>query len=210
MSSILTVPTIRPQPVITDLPVWRFSVADYRRLSETGVLNDDDELELLEGLLVPKMPKNPPHILVCKLLRRYLERLLGDGWHVATQDPLSTEDSEPEPDLAVLRGCEEDYGDRLPTSADSPLVIEVADTTLSRDRGIKRRIYARTGIQHYWIANVAEKTIEVYSEPIGEMETPGFASLQKYSLGESVPVELDGQKRGEIAVASIFISVDAK
>ncbi len=210
MSSALSMPTIRPEPAVTDLPVWRFTVVEYRQLSEAGMFNDDDAVELLEGLVVAKRPKNPPHILVCKLLRRYLERLLGEGWHVATQDPLSTEDSEPEPDLAVLRGVEEDYGERLPTSADSPLVIEVSDTTLNRDRGIKRRIYARTGVQQYWIANVTDKTIEVYSEPSGSAESPAFGRSQRYTLGETVPVVIDGNILGEIAVDQLFPAKDLK
>ncbi len=204
MSPVLTELTTRPQPMVTDLPVWRFTVAEYRRLSEAGLLDDDDGVELLEGLLVPKMPKNPPHILVCKLLRRYLERLLGEGWHVATQDPLSTEDSEPEPDLAVLRGGEDEYANRLPTSADSPLVIEVADTTLNRDRGIKRRIYARTGIQQYWVANIPDRVIEVFTDPSGPTETPTFAQSQRYEIGDMIPVIIDGQRFGEITVASLF------
>lgn len=209
MSTIDTTLLHRPQPIVTDLPVWRFTVEEYRRMSETGTLTGDDAVELLEGLVVPKMPKNPPHILVCKLLRRYLERLLGDAWHVATQDPLATEDSEPEPDLAVLQGKEEDYSDRLPTREDCPLVIEVADTTLNRDRGIKRRIYARTGIPQYWIVNIPDRTIEVLTEPTGGTESPTYGHSQRYGLGDTVPVVIDGQQLGDIIVADVFPSKNA-
>lgn len=204
MSPVLIPSAIRPEPAVTDLPVWRFTVDEYRQLSETGVLNADNAVELLEGLLVPKMPKNPPHILVCKLLRRCLERLLGEGWHVATQDPIATADSEPEPDLAVLRGAEEDYYDRLPTTADCPLVIEVADSTLNRDRGIKCRISARAGIQQYWIANLMDQSVETYSDPSGPIEFPSFGQSRSYLRGESIPVVLDGQTFGEIAVDDLF------
>lgn len=201
--------TVHPEPIVTDLPVWRFTVDQYRRMLESGTLTDDDAVELLEGLVVPKMPKNPPHILVCKLLRRYLERLLGDGWHVATQDPIATDDSEPEPDLAVLRGDEEDYANRLPTRDDCPLVIEVADTTLSRDRGIKRRIYARAGISQYWIVSIADQTVEVFTEPTGAMDLPAYGHAAQYVTGEAVPLILNGSQFGEVTINSIFPTRDA-
>lgn len=201
--------TVHPEPIVTDLPVWRFTVDQYRRMSESGTLTEDDAVELLEGLVVPKMTKNPPHILVCKLLRRSLERLLGDGWHVATQDPIATDDSEPEPDLAVLRGDEEDYANRLPTRDDCPLVIEVADTTLSRDRGIKRRIYARAGISQYWIVSIADQTVEVFTEPTGARDLPAYGHAARYVPGESIPVIIDGVHVGEITITSLFPTKDA-
>lgn len=204
MSAIETSLLHRPQPIVTDLPVWRFTVEEYRRMSENGTLTGDDAVELLEGLVVPKMPKNPPHILACKLLRRYLEQLLGESWHIATQDPIATDDSEPEPDLAVLLGKEEEYSDRLPTREDCPLVIEVADSTLNRDRGIKRRIYARAGIPQYWIVSIPDRTVEVFTKPTGATEPPVYGHSQRYALGDSVPVIIDGQHLGDIVVADVL------
>lgn len=204
MSTIETTLLHRPEPTVTDLPVWRFTVDEYRRMSENGTLTDDDAVELLEGLLVPKMPKNPPHILVCKLLRRYLEQLLGGEWHVATQDPVATDDSEPEPDLAVIRGKEEDYSDRIPWCVDCPLLIEVADTTLNRDRGIKCRIYARAGFTQYWVVSIPDRTIEVFTEPTGATESPRYAQTHRYGMSDVVPVELEGRHLGEVAVADVF------
>lgn len=204
MSTIETTLRHRPQPTVTDLPVWRFTVDEYRRMSETGTLTDDNAVELLEGLVVPKMPKNPPHILVCKLLRRFLERLLGDAFHVATQDPVATDDSEPEPDLAVIHGREEDYSDRLPWSVDCPLLIEVADTTLHRDRGIKSRIYARAGFSQYWVVSIPDRTIEVFTDPTGATDSPMYVQSLCYGMGDLVSVVIEGRHVGEISVAEVF------
>ena len=123
-------------------PVLRFSVAQYHEMIRTGIIQDDDPVELLEGWLVTKMNKNPPHVLATKLVANAFARLLPPGWHAATQDPITTDASEPEPDVSIVRGDPRDYADRHPEPADAAIVIEVADTTLARDRGIKRRIYA--------------------------------------------------------------------
>ncbi len=131
-----------------------------------GILTDDDPVELLDGWLVSKMPKNPPHCVVTRLIRQALERLVPAAWYVDTQEPLTTADSEPEPDVVVVRGETRQYLDRHPGPEDVGLVVEVADTTLQRDRTSKKRLYARAGIPVYWIVNLPESRCEVYSEPV--------------------------------------------
>jgi Uma2 family endonuclease len=132
---------------------------------DAGVLTDDDPVELLEGILVFKMPKKPNHRLAVRLLTSAIDAMLPAGWHFQAQEPITLEDGEPEPDGAVIRGQPRDYGQRHPGPGDVALVIEVSDTTLERDRGIKLRSYARAGIPVYWIIDLASRSIEVCSEP---------------------------------------------
>src|SRR5438132_6163993 len=131
-------------------PVFRLSVEQYHAMIEAGVLTDDDPVELLEGVLVFRMPKNPPHRISIAKLERAIRPLLPSNASIQWQDPITLSDGEPEPDIAVIRGQAEDYPDCHPGPDDVYLVVEVADTTLARDRGIKLRSYARAGIAIYW------------------------------------------------------------
>jgi Uma2 family endonuclease len=127
-------------------PVWRFSVAQYHQMIRLGILTEDDPVELLEGWIIHKMPKNPPHRAATKLTRNALEEIVPEGWYVDAQEPITLLDSEPEPDVVVVRGNTRDYLDRHPGSQDLALVVEIADSTLERDRTSKKRLYARAGI----------------------------------------------------------------
>src|SRR4051812_36814523 len=133
--------------------VWRLSVDQYHAMIRAGILTEDDPAELLEGVLVQKMPKNPAHVLAKLLLVEALRKILPAGWFVNDQDPVTTRDSEPEPDVAVSRGSPRDYPTRHPGPKDTPLVVEIADSSLRRDRGLKKRLYARARIPEYWIVN---------------------------------------------------------
>ena len=89
-------------------PIWRLSVEQYHEMIDAGILDEDDPVELLEGWLIPKMPKNPPHSFTTDLTREALAGLLPTGWYVRGQEPITTEDSEPESDVAVIRGDRRD------------------------------------------------------------------------------------------------------
>lgn len=89
---------------VPTLPIWQLSVEQYHQMIQTGILTEDDPIELLEGWLVPKMPKNPPHRISTALVREALTRLLPVGFFVDSQEPLTTDDSEPEPDAMVVQG----------------------------------------------------------------------------------------------------------
>ncbi len=191
-------------------PIWRLSVAQYHRMIRTGVITDDDRVELLEGWLVTKMPKNPPHRLATKLIYDLLIRLLPAGWYVDAQEPITTKDSEPEPDIVVVRGEPRQYPDRHPGPADLSLVIEIADATLRRDRSLKKRLYARAGVPCYWIINLAEKQVEVYtsptspSSPSGTGSQPDYGLRQDYLSTDDVPLVLDGKEIGHLAVRDLL------
>ena len=185
-------------------PVMRFSVEQYHEMIRVGILQDGDPVELLEGWLVTKMNKNPPHVIALALVAKAIDRLLPSGWHVKTQDPVTTESSEPEPDVSIVRGDVRDYFDRHPGPADSAIVVEVADSSLSRDRGIKRRIYARAAVPVYWIVNLVDRQIEVYSDPSGPAEKPEYRQEKIFAATDEVPVLLGQQELGRLRVADLL------
>lgn len=173
-------------------------------MTRAGILTDDDPVELLEGWLVTKMPKNPPHPLTTQLTREALARLVPDGWFVDAQEPITTEDSEPEPDVVIVRGERRQFRDRHPQAQDVAIVVEVSDTTLQRDRSLKKRLYARCGIPVYWIINLVENQIEVYTEPSGPEEQPDYRRRQDYRLADEVPLMIAGQELGRLAVSEML------
>jgi Uma2 family endonuclease len=185
--------------------IFRLTVAQYHELIRSGKLTDEDPVELLEGILVYKMPKNTPHATSTKLVRREIEPRLPLGWHYQTQDPITLGDGEPEPDGAVVRGKIEDYAKHHPGPSDVALVIEVADSSLERDRGIKLRSYARAGIPVYWIINVEDRQVERYREPTAPGGVvPSYQLIDIYREGESIPLALPGSAEAAISVNALL------
>ena len=187
------------------VPVRRFSVDEYHRMIRLGILTDEDHVELLEGWIAPKMPRTPRHDGTITLLyHRVLGPLLPQGWFCRGQSALTTPESEPEPDLAIIRGDEHTFLKRHPGPKDMALVIEVADTSIRRDRVIKARIYARAGIPHYWIINLSAARVEVFSEPSGPTDTPSYGQRRSYGRRRSVPLVLNGAVVAEIPVRELL------
>ncbi len=184
--------------------IWRLSVEQYHEMIRAGILTTDDPVELLEGWLVVKMPKNPPHILATNLMRDALAQLLPKGWHINTQDPVTTESSEPEPDVAVIQGTRRQYSERHAGPQDLALVVEVSDSTLGRDRGLKKRVYAETKIIIYWIVNLVDNQIEVYTDPTGPTEEPDYRRRQDYGPADDLPVVIAGVEVGRLAVRDLL------
>ena len=181
----------------------RFTVDQYHQMIETGIIKEDDRVELLDGWIVQKMPPNPPHSQAVRRLNRWFTRALGEDWVLGVQDPATMTHSEPEPDLVIARGPEERYGDRHPGPLDIALVIEVADTSLSEDRSAKFSIYARARIPIYWIVNLIDRRVEVYTQPRGG-KNPTYRTRRDYGPAESVPVALAGKTVGSIPVREIL------
>lgn len=129
--------------------LWRCSVEQYHAMIQAGILTTEDRVELLEGWVVTKMPKNPRHSVVTHLVREALARVLPADWRARTQEPMTTLDSEPEPDVLIARGGPRHYMDRHPGPHDVTLVVEVADSSLPRDRALKKRFYAAAGVPVY-------------------------------------------------------------
>jgi len=184
--------------------IWRLSVEQYHAMIQAGILTDDDPVELLEGWLVFKMPKNPAHRATTRLVRTALDNVLPVGWYTDSQEPITLLDSEPEPDVVVVRGDTRQYLDRHPAPPDLALVIEVADTTLQRDRTSKKRAYARAGIPVYWIVNLGNEQMEVYTQPWGEAEQADYAQRQDYERLTIVPVVINDVEVGTLAVEALL------
>jgi Uma2 family endonuclease len=170
---------------------------------ETGVLGENDRVELLEGWIVAKMTHNPPHDLSLTLAQEGLQGLLPTGWMLRIQCAITTEDSEPEPDVAVVRGPARRYARFHPRRRDIGLLIEVAETSLAEDRVYKCPFYARARIPVYWIINLPESKVEVYTQPRAG-KSPTYRQRRDYGAGESVPVVLDGREIGKLAVRDLL------
>jgi Uma2 family endonuclease len=190
--------------VLPKEPIWRLRVHQYHEMIRSGILTDDDPVEFLEGLLVLKMPKNPPHRIATQVTREALAQIVPSGWYVDDQEPITTKDSEPEPDISIVQGDRRDYVDRHPYADEVALVVEVADTTLQRDRTSKKRLYARAGVTIYWIINLVEKQIEVYTKPLSNAEEPDYQERTDFVLDDVIPVIINNQVIAEIKVQSLF------
>lgn len=135
-------------------------------MAESGILTEDDRVELLNGEIVEMSPIGPSHTAHVKGINRVLSKLLDGLAIVGVQDPIVLDDlSEPIPDISILKWRDDDYLQAHPTPEDVLLVIEVADSSIGIDREAKRPAYAAAGIPEYWILNIPEKKIEVYKNP---------------------------------------------
>ncbi|MBL8793895.1 MAG: Uma2 family endonuclease [Planctomycetia bacterium] len=194
-----------PPPSFTLFTAFRrFTVDEYHRMMDTGILNDEDKVELLEGYVVEKMPRNPPHDVVIQRLNKRLTRLNLVGWEVRVRSAITLPDSEPEPDLTVARGDDHTFANRHPGPPELGTLIEVADTTLARDRHDKGRIYARSQVAVYWIVNLVESQIEVYTNPSGSGAAAAYGTRTDFRAGDSVPLVLDGLAIARIAVDDVL------
>jgi Uma2 family endonuclease len=197
-------PTATPVTYGHDASLARFSVARYQKMIEAGILTADDKVELLENYVVLKMPRNPPHDGTVDLVKAALPGRLPPGWLLRIQQTVVLLDSQPEPDFSVVRGTPRSYLQRHPVAADVGLVIEVADSSLLRDQRDKTRIYARAGIVVYWIVNLVDRRIEVYSQPSGPTAVPAYGSFQVYQPDDDVPVVLDGAAAGAVPAGELL------
>ena len=151
--------------------LYRWTRREYAKLLDRGILDEDDPIELLDGLLIVKEPQSSPHRTSVLLVARTLERAFGDGWFVQVQSPIGLDArSEPEPDVCVIRGSPRDYTHAHPTHP--ALIVEVALSGLGVARGRKASAYARGGIADYWIVNLIDRTLEVYREPAVDEAAP--------------------------------------
>jgi Uma2 family endonuclease len=189
-----------PFALMPDPPIWRMSVERYHALVRAGAFTSEDRVELLEGVIVERMPQNSPHACLSEVLGLKLNRVLPAGWCLRSQRPITLTDSEPEPDLAVARGELWDYGAGHPGPKELGVVIEVSDSTLQRDRGQKKRVYARACIPVYALFDISGRTLEIYTHPQGD----DYQVVTILNERESVAFELDGVKLPPIALAEIF------
>ena len=172
-----------------DRPVlYRWSRRQYARLIDRGLLDEDEPVELLDGLLLVKEPQSSPHRTAVLLVAKAVERAFGEGWFVQTQSPIVLDDrSEPEPDVCVVQGSPRDHVNTHPARA--ALVIEVAAAGLRVARGRKAAAYARGRIKDYWIVNLMDRVLEVHREPARPGPARrhwGYAAIDTLGMGATV------------------------
>ena len=149
----------------------RFTRAEYERLIDLGVFQPGEPIELIGGDLMVAEPQGAAHYTAIMKTARALEAAFGPGWHARTQGPIGLDDdSEPEPDVAVVRGSPDDYGRVHPSRA--ALTVEVAESSLGVDRQRKGSLYARAGLSDYWVLNLVDRVLEVYREPVPDAAAP--------------------------------------
>ncbi len=197
-------PTLANPFALPPYPVRRFTVEEYHRLIEAGFFVEDERFELLEGWIVPKMSRNPSHDVTVDKVQELIRDHVPRGWRVRVQCAITTADSEPEPDIAVAPGPAELYAQRHPGPQDISLLVEVADSSLARDHGEKLRLYARAGIVCYWVVNLVNRQVEVYTDPTGPDATPTYRQRQDYLSGDAVPLVVGGQEVARVAVAVLL------
>jgi Uma2 family endonuclease len=150
---------------------------------------------------VKKMPKKPPHVFATDKLSQLLARLVPPGWYIRQEHPIRIPDfDEPEPDLAVVAGVLEDYRTRHPGPDEIALLIEVSESTLAIDRGEKCSAYAAGRLPVYWIVNLVDRRVEVYTQP----GPAGYQSHTDFTPGMEIPVVIAGVECGRIAVNDIL------
>jgi len=182
----------------------RFTPEEYMRMAQAGILDDDERLELLEGMIIKMMVRKPAHDECILNVDEAFRPICPKDFHLRFQMAVALQDSHPEPDCAVIRGARKRGANRFPGLNEIELVIEVSDSTLRRDRGIKARIYARAGIPTYWILNLEERQLEVFTEPTGAVDKPVYQKCTIHKSDAKVALALGGQSLGEIAVADLL------
>jgi Uma2 family endonuclease len=161
----------------------KISVSDYHRMAASGIFMEDDRIELLNGEMIEMSPIGPSHTAHVKAINRVLSKLLEGQAIIGVQDPIVLDNlSEPVPDISVLKWRDDDYLLVHPTPKEVFLVIEVADSSINIDRSIKLPIYAAAGIADYWIINLPEKKIELYSNPLGAV----YQSILEATIDDEV------------------------
>lgn len=182
MATVLERPT--QKEIIKDQAptLRRFTVKEYEKMVDAGILRDDEHIELIEGVILAVSPKGIRHAVANNRACKFFIKLLDDRAVVRNQNPIRlNDDSEPEPDIVIAAPKEKDYLEHHPTPTDILLILEVAGSTLPTDRKVKPLLYAQAGIIQYGILNVEAGELEDYREPGSE----GYRSKQTYTAQQS-------------------------
>lgn len=194
----------RAAHALSPMSLRRFTVAEYHRMIRDGYFGADERCELIRGLIVHQMPRDPIHDAVLEIVLELLRERMPAGWRVRPQMAVTTPDSEPEPDAAVVRGRPQDYFASHPTPADMALAVEVSNTTVSSDRGTKGPLYAESKVPVYWIVNLPDRRVEVYTDPTGPDSDPAYRRRQDYAEGSVIPLSIGGVDVAPIAVSDLL------
>jgi Uma2 family endonuclease len=180
--------------------LYRMTVEEYEGLADAGILRDR-RVELINGWLVKKMTTKPPHVVAVDAAREAIAGILPRGWWLRDEKPVRIPDfDEPEPDISVVRGKRQDYRSRHPGPGDIEFLVEVSDTSLSWDRREKLSAYARAEVPTYWILNLVDRQLEVFTAP----ESDAYKNQQVFGPGDRAPIKIEGIEVGAIAVADLL------
>lgn len=164
----------------------KFTVEQYHKMVDSGILKEDDRVELMRGEIIEMSPIQTKHAACVNRLVNLLIHLLGNSVILAPQNPVVLSDnSEPQPDVTLLQPREDFYENAHPQANDIFLIIEVADTTVKYDREVKIPLYAENNIIEVWLVDINQQCVEVYREPA----TNGYLNIQKFTLGESFSIQ---------------------
>ncbi|MEZ4943742.1 MAG: Uma2 family endonuclease [Saprospiraceae bacterium] len=159
----------------------RFSIEDYHWMAQTGLLAVEQRTELLDGEIYDMSPVNSLHAAAVKRLNRLLSRLLGDAVLLSVQDPIALSGySEPQPDIAVLQYRANFYAEAHPKPADILLIVEVADSSVFKDRNVKIPMYGTAAIPEVWLVNLENRTVKVFQKPV----SGGYETNLVFAKGE--------------------------
>jgi len=184
---------------------YRLTVKQFLAMIDAGIFPHDAHVELLGGILIEMMVKGDPHDYALDAIAQELRRLTPEGWLLREDKSLQLGlRSRPEPDVAVVRGPRRKYHQRTPQARETALVVEVSSSTYAYDRGEKWRAYAWARIPIYWIVNLDQNQIEVYTEPTGRGKKALYRSSQTFPIDSEIPVVIDGQDMGRIIVKDIL------
>lgn len=166
----------------------RWTREDYDKMIDAGIFAPDERVELIDGEILAMSPQNSPHSTGVSLTEEALRAIFGQGYYVRVQMPIALDRySEPEPDIAVVRGSPRDYRDAHPSTA--LLIVEVTDATLAYDRDQKGSLYARAGVEDYWVLTLRQRRVEVYRDPAPSAEARygwSYRSVQYYTADERI------------------------
>lgn len=188
--------------------LFRLTVTQYRRLFELGILSAGSPIELLEGLLIEGMPRNPIDNPATRTFEEIVQKGLPGEWQLGRSLIValceSKPESAPEPDYVIVRTSAALDGKIPPRPTNIGVVIEIASSCPDLERVHLGRIYARAGVPVYWVFNFAIRIVEVFTQPSGPIDAPHYAKRAVYPIGTSVPVVLDGTTIGTIAVSDVM------
>lgn len=179
--------------------VHRFSVAEYHDLGRLGILTPEHKVELLHGWIVKKMTVNPAHAQAVHRLSKLLTRVLSETWDVRSQNPVTLTESEPEPDIVVAIGPDVRYDEMHPTPNEIELIIEVAGASLEHDLTTKLAVYANAKIPQYWVVNLTDWCVEVFTLPRAG-KTPKYRHHVTVNTFGHITLSLRGKAIGTISV----------
>lgn len=201
MSTVAT--STESLPVVLPFRPKRMTVAEYHELIANGGLKESNRFEMLKGVLAEKMTQNPLHAALVEIVRRLIESILPTGLILRGQLPITLADSEPEPDVAIVRGAQTDFLKRHPEPNDVCLVIEISVSSLLTDH-YKGGIYAEAGLANYWIVDPVNRLVECYSKPESTAAGFRYSDCQRFGPGDSVPVIINGREIGKVPAAQLL------